>query len=175
MQERKGLIEALKYAIQMELDGKKFYLLSGKESSNQVGKELFAWLAQQEDMHRKRFEEIFSSISDKQGWPDVPVKPQKHPAFKTIFAEALGSIDKTVKPQKGDIVAADKAIEMEIKSRDYYTEQAEKATSGVEKDFFDAISVEEQGHYMSLIDYKEYLLDPIGFFTRTEHHSLDGQ
>jgi rubrerythrin len=170
-----GIIEAVKYAIQMEVDGKQFYALSVKESSGQVGKELFDWLAQQEDRHRQKFEEIYKFIAEKKGWPAVPINPGGNPRFSTIFGEALRAAGTTFKSQKGDLASADKAVEMEIKSRDYYADRAAKAVSVDEKKFFSAISAEEQGHYLALIDYKEYLTDPTGFFTRTEHHSLDGQ
>ncbi len=169
-----GLIEALKYAIQMELDGKKFYILSGQESTNKIGKELFSWLAEQEDFHRKRFEGIYELIAQKKGWPSTPIKPDKNHTFRTLFSEAIRSIGTSLKAEKSEFIAAEKAIEMEIKSRDFYTARAAKATSDIEKNFFSAISAEEQGHYLALIDYKEYMSDPVGWFTRTEHHSLDG-
>ncbi|MGD0854900.1 MAG: ferritin family protein [Dehalococcoidia bacterium] len=169
-----GIIEALKYAIQMELDGKKFYTLSGQESTNKIGKELFSWLAEQEDFHRKRFEEIYVLIAKKKDWPLTPVKPDKNRTFRTLFGDALRDVGTSLKAQKSEFIAAEKAIEMEIKSRDFYTERASKAASDIEKNFFITISAEEQGHYLALIDYKEYMSDPAGWFTRTEHHSLDG-
>ena len=33
---------------------------------------------------------------------------------------------------------------------------------------------EESETYLALIDYLEYLDDPAGWFTKMEHHSLDG-
>ena len=63
---------------------------------------------------------------------------------------------------------------MEIKSRDYYRQRADEASSDTEKKFFKAISAEEQGHYLALVDYREYITDPDGWFTRTEHHLLEG-
>ena len=169
-----GIIEALKYAIQMELDGKKFYTLSGRESTNKIGKELFTWLAEQEDFHRKRFEDIYEHIVQKKGWPVTQVKPDRNSTFRTLFGEAIRNSGTSLKAQKSEFIAAEKAIEMEIKSRNFYTERAGIATSDVEKNFFTSISTEEQGHYLALIDYKEYMSDPEGWFTRTEHHSLDG-
>jgi rubrerythrin len=175
MEAQTGILEAVKYAVQMEIDGKKFYSLSGRQSTNRVGKELFVWLAEQEVYHRQRFEEIYQSLVEKKGWPVEPVRPDKHPAFRTIFSDAIRDAGTSVKATNSDLAAADKGIELEIKSRDYYTDRAGKAMSDVEKAFFVAIAAEEQGHYIALVDYKEYLSDPVGFFTRTERHSLDGQ
>lgn len=169
-----GIIEAVKYAIQMELDGKKFYTLSGKESTNKVGKELFSWLAEQEDLHRKRFEDIYKSIVEKKRWPATDIKAIKHMPFITVFGDAIKKAGTSFKAHANEFTAVDTAMEMEIKSRDYYKDRADKAEADVEINFFTTISAEEQGHYLSLVDYKEYMTDPAGWFTRTEHHSLDG-
>jgi len=168
------LVEALKFAIQMEIDGKIFYTQAGEQSTNPVGKELFAWLAKQEDHHRLTFEKIFKAIADKQGWPAEHIKPDKGVKLGTIFGEAIKAAGNNIKSKKDEVEAAARAMEMEIKSRDYYKKQAELASSDEEKKFFTAISAEEQGHYLGLIDYKEYITDPVDWFTRTEHHLLDG-
>jgi rubrerythrin len=68
----------------------------------------------------------------------------------------------------------EKAIEMEIKSRDYYKKKAAVSGSGIVSEFLATVSAEEQGHYLALIDYKEYMEDPADWFTRIEHHLLDG-
>ncbi|RPJ63282.1 MAG: hypothetical protein EHM12_02685 [Dehalococcoidia bacterium] len=174
MKETPGIIEALKYSIQMELDGKNFYTLCGKESTNALGKELFSWLAEQEDFHRKRYEELYELTMQKKGWPATSIKPGKKTTLRNLFSEAISKLGTSLETQKGEFVAVDKAIEMEIKSRDFYKDMAGKASSETERDFFTAISAEEHGHYLSLVDYKEYMTDPDGWFTRTEHHSLDG-
>ena len=168
------LIEALKFAIQMELDGKKYYLQASKQSTNSVGKELFSWLAQQEDRHRQTFEEIFKSISGKHGWPTVHIKPDKSTKPGTIFSDAIKNAGSSITLKKEDVESTSQAMDMEIKSRDYYTKQAELVTSEAEKNLFISLSAEEQGHYLGLVDYREYITDPVSWFTRTEHHLLDG-
>ena len=168
------LVDALKFAIQMELDGKKYYLQASERGTNPVGKELFAWLAKQEDHHRQTFEEIFKSIANKQGWPTREVKPDKGTKLNTIFVEAIKNAGSNAPAEKTEFESVAGAMDMEIKSRDYYQKQAELATSAVVKGFFTSLAAEEQGHYLGLVDYKEYLTDPAGWFTRTEHHLLDG-
>lgn len=168
------LTEALKFAIQMELDGKKYYLQAGEKSSHPVGKELFAWLAKQEDHHRQTFEKIFKSIADRQGWPADHAKPSGSVRLGTIFGKAINSAAKNIVGNKAEVETTACAMDMEIKSRDYYQKQAELASSEAEKSFYTALAAEEQGHYLGLVDYKEYITDPVGWFTRTEHHLLDG-
>ena len=51
--------QALQYAIQMEIDGKVFYLKASRESGNELGKKLLESFAEQEDYHRRKFEQIY--------------------------------------------------------------------------------------------------------------------
>ena len=80
--------QALKYCIQMEIDGKEFYLKACKDSTSELGKKLLASLAQQEDFHRQKFEEIFAKIGKSNKWPAVIFQPDAGKVLKTIFAEA---------------------------------------------------------------------------------------
>ncbi len=172
--EQHRLVEALKYAIQMEVDGKKYYTLVSQEITSKVGKELYAYLAEQEDHHRKKFEAIYKATVDKQGWPAEVVQPAQTFKLTTLFGQAIKSEGKTVKPNQYALDATAKALGMEIKSRDFYKEQSLKSAADIEKKFFSCIAAEEQGHYLALVDYKEYISDPVGWFTRTEHPHMDG-
>jgi len=169
-----AIIDALKFALQMEIDGKKFYTLVARESTNRVGRDLYSWLADQEGLHYKRFEEIYSAITADRGWPAASVNPGKPVKLGTLFSSLIREAAKPAGTGAAEIGSADKAIEMEIKSRDYYRQRAGEASSDVEKKFFETISAEEQGHYLALVDYREYITDPDGWFTRTEHHLLEG-
>ena len=169
-----SLVETVKYAIQMEIDGKKFYAAAGKQSKNRLGQELYAWLAAQEDYHRARFESIYQYVSQKKEMPAEPIVLNRTSGTGTLFQEAIKATGKNFTAPKSELEAVEKAIEMEIKSRDYYKKQADGSSSDAVSKFLIAVSAEEQGHYLALIDYKEYMADPADWFTRTEHHLLDG-
>ena len=169
-----SLIETVKFSIRMELDGKKFYTAAGKQSANRLGKELFSWLATQEDLHRAKFEAIYQSIAEKKGLPLEHITLNKTSGIGTLFREAVKATGKTVKAQKSEMDAVESALDLETKSRDYYKKQAAASKSDIVRRFLSAVSAEEHGHYLALIDYKEYMADPADWFTRTEHHLLDG-
>ncbi|MHB8085111.1 MAG: ferritin family protein, partial [Dehalococcoidia bacterium] len=160
--EQQRLVEALKYAIQMETDGKEYYTLVSQKITDKVGKELYVYLAEQEDHHKKKFEAIFKSTADKRGWPSEVIQPVPTFQLATLFSKALKEEYKSNKPNQYALDATAKAVDMEIKSRDFYNEQAHKSTTDVEKKFFSCIAAEEQGHYLALVDYKEYVSDPVG-------------
>jgi rubrerythrin len=171
---QKAILAALKYALQMEIDGKQFYTIAAGESANRVGKDLYTWLAGQEGLHYKRFEEIYSAITAGKDWPVTRINSEKPVKLGTIFSKLINEAAKPAGTVAAEIDSADKAVEMELKSRDYYSQRAEEASSDDERKFFKAVSAEEQGHYMALVDYKEYITDPVDWFTRTEHHLLEG-
>lgn len=172
--EQAKIIEAVKFAIQMELDGKAYYQKASEASGTKMGKELFIWLAGEEDKHRQKFEEIYTAIQEKQAWPEIEIQPGKGDRLKTLFAQATQTIDRSPRAATGEIESINKAMDMEEKTRLFYAEQGKNAKYDAEKKFYEALAMEERGHYLALVDYKEYLIDPAGLFQKMEHHSLDG-
>jgi len=172
--EQDKTIGALQFAIQMEVDGKEYYQKSGKASGTRMGKELFQWLAGEEDKHRQRFEQIYHALKQKQAWPDVPIQPTKADKLNSIFTNARAAGTAKPRKQPAELRSIAKAMEMETRTEHFYKEQGEKAKFPAERRFYESLSGEERGHYLALVDYREYLVDPAGWFRKVEHHSLDG-
>jgi rubrerythrin len=164
--------QALQYCIQMETEGKEFYLKASKACKNDLGKKLLLSMAEQEDYHRRKFEQIFIDLNKTQKWPRVEYKQDSGKALKTIFSEA--SAEAGVKAAKTELEAIQKAMQMEDKSYDYYHQHAQQVVKGPEKDFYEKIAGEEREHKLILTDYFEYLQDPAGWFVKAEHSAIDG-
>jgi rubrerythrin len=172
--EQDKTLEALKTAIQMEIDGKKYYLKASKESGNTLGRKLLEKLAREEDNHRQKFEQIYEAIRKKKAWPAIDFQPNGSQNLRTLFAEASEKIGSKVKAPTTELNAVQTAMDMENKTYDFYKRHGEKATHDTEKDFYHAVAAEEREHHLILLDYYEYLKDPAGWFVKTEHPSLDG-
>ena len=172
--EQAKTIEALQFAIQMEIDGEEYYHKASQDIANKLGKDLFKWLAAEEDKHRQKFEEIYETIKKKQAWPQVDVYHGIGESVRSLFSKARETADSNVGEVRTDLEAISKAMDMENKSHSFYKLQGEKAVHNAEKKFYESLAAEERGHYLALVDYREYLIDPEGWFRRTEHHSLDG-
>ena len=172
--ERNRTLQALQVAIQMEIDGKKFYLKASRESSNEMGRKLLESLAGEEDLHRQKFEEIYQALRDKKGWPVTDFKPDGGKGLRTIFATANEERASEVKAQATELDSVKTAMDMENKTYDYYKDQSQTATYDGERDFYQALMAQEREHYLVLLDYYEYLKDPAGWFVQKEHPSLDG-
>jgi rubrerythrin len=167
-------IEALRFAIQMEIDGKEYYQKASQKSKNKIGKELFQWLAGEEDKHRQRFEDIYQVIKVSKAWPEMDVHPGKVVRLGSLFSKDNEGPQAKAKAPRAELKAIAIAMEMENKTHDFYESQSNEATYDAQRDFYKALAAEERGHYLALVDYREYLIDPAGWFRQAEHHSLDG-
>lgn len=172
--EQDRTLKGLQVAIQMEIDGKEYYLKASRESGNELGKKLLAKLAAEEDNHRQRFEQIYNAIKDKKGWPDTGFQADGGKTLRTIFARATEETGAREKAPKTELDAVETAMGMENKTFDYYTRQGTDATQDAEREFYFAVAGEEKEHYLVLLDYYEYLKDPAAWFVLKEHPSLDG-
>lgn len=170
MLEQSYTIEAVKTAIQMEIDGKKFYQQAAQASKNDLGKKLFRQLAEEEDIHRQKFAAIYKTIQAKKSWPEVDIQPHGGQELKTLFAGA----SKNIQSSDSELEAVQTAMTMENKTRDFYREQARKSSFAVEKNYYQTLEKEESVHHAVLLDYYEYMKDPAQWFTMKERHSLDG-
>lgn len=167
-------IDALKWALKIEDEGRRFYRQAARQSENTLTKRLFTSLADQELVHKQVFHEVYEKMCAGETCPVLALPRGEAQKARTIFAGAMEELGDAVKPSTPEREAINFALEKEIKSRDFYASQARRATDPVEKNFYDTMASEEQGHYVQLTDYREYLINPAGYFVMKERHSLDG-
>jgi rubrerythrin len=172
--EQDKALKALQISIQMELDGKQYYLKASQESGNELGKRLLQSLAAEEDVHRQKFEQIYNAIRNKKAWPATDFQPDGGKKLRTIFVQATGEIGSKIKAPATELDAVQTAMDMENETYDFYTRQAEQATYDTERDFYNTLASEEKEHHLVLLDYYQYLNDPAAWFVNKEHPSLDG-
>jgi rubrerythrin len=172
--EQSKTVEALKTAIQMEIDGKEFYLKASEASGNKLGQKLLATLAAEEDEHRQEFERIYDSIRRQKGWPRTSFQPDGGRNLRTVFALALEERDTGIKAIPAELDAVQTAMSLENKTYDFYRSQSQKATYEAEKGYYESLASQEEEHHRILLDYYEFLKNPAAWFVQKEHHSLDG-
>ena len=173
-QEQEKTFEALKTAIQIEIDGKEFYLKASRESKNEIGRKLLQTLSKEEENHLQKFKGIYAAIEKKMGWPKIEFQPDVGKKLKTIFSEMMTDISTEKETLQTEIDTVQKAMDMESASRDFYNRQRDASVHIAEKQFYEKVSEEERQHFLVLLDYFEYLKDPAAWFVEKEHPSLDG-
>ncbi len=169
--DQKTTLEALETAVRMETDGKRYYLKASAGTQNASGRKLLASLAAEEDVHKQKFEEIYRAMKAKNAWPDVQFKPDGGKTLRTILARAEQT---RLAVEDAEVEAVDTAIQMEVKTHDYYTQQAAAVPYPIAREFYQKLAAEEREHQLILVDYREDLKDPAGWFVAKEHPSLDG-
>jgi rubrerythrin len=173
--EQEITVKALKTSIQMEIDGKEYYKKASKASTNKLGKSLLKRLAEEEDIHRTVFENIYNTIRADKGWPgDQHYQPDAGQRLRTVFAEAIEDMNRDTKAIPSEMDAIQTAMEMENKTYDFYTRRSAASSFAVEKQFYDSVAVQEKEHHRVLLDYYEFLKNPAAWFVEKEHPSIDG-
>lgn len=172
--EQEKTLAGLRTSIQMEIDGKEFYLKASRASSNELGRKLLESLAAEEDIHRQAFEGIYETIRNKKTWPGTDFQPDGGKGLRTVFARASRQIGSRIKAPAAELDAVQTAMAMENKTYDFYKKQSQSATYAAEKDFYEALAGQESQHHRVLLEYYEFLKDPAAWFVKTEHPSLDG-
>jgi len=167
--EQARTMEVLQLAVRMEIEGKEFYQKASQKSTIRLTEDLFQHLANEEDNHCKKFEQIYDTLKRAQEWPDIEPPSGKGKRLKSLFAEASEALDDKTKVTESELEAIKIAMNMEIKSHDLYQSRSKESTHAMEKRFYAALAGEERGHQLALSDAYEYLSDPAGWFTRIEH------
>jgi len=172
--EQARITEVLELALRMETDGQEFYLKAGQESGNRLTRDLFERLAKEEEAHCRRFKQIYEAIKRERSWPDIQIESDQGKGLRSLFAQATSELGTEIKVAESELEALKVAMDMEKKSYDLYHRRSGETSLPVERRFYETLAGEERGHHLALSDAHEYLSDPAGWFTKTEHWSLDG-
>jgi rubrerythrin len=167
------IVQALKDAVQMEIDGQKFYEKAALAAANPGTKEIFDYLAESEKYHIVKIQEIYQALEKDKSLNEslcAFVQPYQRPnVFSEILARApMGQSD------ANDMEAINRGIEMEEKSIDYYVKLAKESKDPFERRFLLSLVNEERGHYLFLVDYRNFLTDPADWYHITERQMVDG-
>ena len=173
MEEAQKVLEILQNAMNMEKDGREFYLKAAQDSKSRLPQNLFEVLAKEEIVHQEVISEIYEAIKSGNQWPDVSITPVHSENAENIFSAALKDPQQQ-KVASDDLEAVGIALKMEEKSFKLYSRRAKESDNPIEMEFYRALAHEEQKHITSLRDTEEYLTDPEGWFMAKEHITLDG-
>ena len=82
------LLKALKEAIQMEVDGREFYLQAAKKVKNEGVRQILDYLAESEVYHIKKFNEIYQNLEKDPTWTEklAEFKPPHSEPYACVMA-----------------------------------------------------------------------------------------
>lgn len=167
-------LRALDVALNNEMKERKFYLTHAQKTTHDLGKAMFQQIADEECEHYERLKELHQKWIKQEKWPDtVPLKV-KNTAVRDVLRDMLKKAESLPKGDDNDLQAVRTAIEFEARGAQFYADLRDSVSEPREKQFFDLLATMEQEHYLSLKDTEEFLTDPVSWYRKKEHHSLDG-
>jgi len=170
----KERLNALEVALNNEKREREFYLKNAKRTKNALGKKMFQQIGDDELEHYQRLTELNQKWTKKEKWPEtVPLKVNQT-VVKDILLDFLKKADEKSQSDTDDLEAVRTAIDFEAKGAKFYADLRDAVTNQREKEFFGLLATIENEHYLSLKDTEEYLIDPISWYRKMEHHTLDG-
>ena len=170
----KERLNTLEVALNNETKEREFYLKHAERTKNPLGKAMFKQIGDEELEHYQRLKELHGKWEKQDKWPEtVPLKVN-NTNIKEVLINTIKSVDQTAKADAGDLEAIKVAADFEEKGTQFYQELSKAVKDPREKEFFELLAMIENEHYISLRNAEEYFADPSSWFTRTEHHGLDG-
>lgn len=163
--------QSLQLAIEMERDGKAFYLKAVTGSENTLAKRIFEELARQEDFHIERILQIYEQMKKEEPLKEWTTAVAGIGALDKVFQDSL---QEKAQASENDLNALRFGLELEDKSIKYYDNLASRSLDSYEKRFYLTLSHEERDHYLRIMDSIEYLSDPVGWFYTKQRSMVDG-
>jgi rubrerythrin len=173
MKVQEYMLQALKDAVQMEVEGRQFYLEAAKKVKSPGVREIMEYLAESEKYHIEKFNEIYRSLEKEPGWTETlaAFNPPQHEPYVCVMAMTK---DKQGAGGQDDLQALKTGIKMEECSIDYYTKLARETNNPLARRFFMSVAHEERGHYLTLLDMHNFLTLPEDWFYVTQKSHVDG-
>jgi rubrerythrin len=146
--------DSLEFAINLEQEGHDYYVDNAKETDNPFVESVLEKLAERELEHIQAINNIAEGKSvDDVSFINLDIEEET----KEIFDEFSESEKEGWKEEKANVY--DHAIELETKLAKLYKEMAEETEDEEEKEFFQALTKEEDKHYETLSNVFYYLTD----------------
>jgi rubrerythrin len=150
--------EVVEIGIQIEKNGRDFYSAIARQSNNQKTKQVFQYLAGEEEKHIAVFQKILDSVNKYE-------PPESYPGEYFAYMNALASENVFTQKDKGSDLAkkvtSDKqAIELGIgaeKDSIVFYEGIKKAVPNYDLKVLDELIAQEQDHLRQLTDLKKSL------------------
>jgi rubrerythrin len=167
-------LNAVEVALGNEKREREFYLKHAQRTKNKVGKAMFQQIADEELEHYERLKELHERWEKREKWPETVPLRVKDTIVKDVLKDVVAKVDEAPEKDDDDLQAIRTALEFEAKGAAHYAKLRDDVSDPKEKEFFDLLSRIEHEHYVSLKDTEEYLTDPASWYTKMEHHGLDG-
>lgn len=152
----KKIVDALRKAIQAEIEGQHFYRMAARSTDDPRGREVFEQLAQDEISHERFLRAHHDHIIEK-GTPNPDArlgKPAPLSGSSPIFSDAIRS---RIEHAHYEMTALSVGIQLELSAVKFYRQASEDARDPLLGQQLLELSAWESGHYEALLRQQEEL------------------
>jgi len=159
-------MDIYKYAMQMELDGRHFYIDLAKKSNNTGIKSILTMMAESEVKHYNVI--LNMQKNDKAQYSaDTEVLTK----VKNIFMRMKEEKDIDVDVSQVELYK--KALEVETNSEKFYLERAEEEKDPYRKEIYLTLAKEEKSHCVLLENIVNFVSQPVNWLENSEWYHVD--
>lgn len=151
-------VKIIRAAIETEIDGYRYFVEAAGKAAHERVKELWLGLAVDEIEHMKILQSSLTSLLTHDRWEPVPGEvdetlPPKAPIVGSKGPAPAGEFS-------SDVEAVEAGLAVEANTYDFYADAAKKTTSAEGRKTYLQLAKMEMGHYQSLEEAREMLVDP---------------
>jgi len=165
-----ALIGALKTAFEAEKEGMRTYLKFAKDTKVGGGKDMFIQLALDEVDHMEIIQKFMEKTLTGETYTNIEVPAGRLSKIMPDLQDA--SRQKIDKASVSDEQALKVAMEQEVKSKEFYLDEAAKAEDPAVKEMFEKLAGVEQKHYDILKAELDFMMED-GFWFDAMEFSLE--
>jgi hypothetical protein len=154
-------VDIIDFALQMELDGKAFYLKSASEAAHPELKKILINLAEEEQRHYQFFKRLKEG-QDRIAGAELESGSPTMDLNKTLFRQ-LAEQGKSASFGADVRKVWTEALAIEEKVEKMYREEAEKEKDATKKRLLSRIADEEKNHVYLIDNMLSFMADPGGF------------
>ncbi len=158
------LLEPLRVALQLEKEGREFFLEAARKVSGKAAQQTFEFLAAEEEKHVRRIGEFYRSLELTDGTvvPEVGVSDA---ALRLVeFNKRLADLQNEIKATLPDIEAYRTALKFENGAEEFYSRQINGADDPNIRKFYQWLIDEEAMHAKVILSCIHFAEDPAGWF-----------
>lgn len=160
------LLEPLQIALNLETEGRAFFLEAAAKSTGKFTRQTFEFLAGEEDRHIENISRFSQSIIESGGEPQFDVGLSDAPAKLASFNARLAALRGEFVPSMTDAEAYRFALQFENGAEAFYAEQMTAATHPLVRKFYAWLIDEESMHARLLTSCLQFAEDPESWFRR---------
>ena len=162
---------AIKEAIRLEINGRKFFKHAADITEHEKGKKMFRFLADEEVKHMEVFAKMFSQILESEDWKQY-VRDEELRG-ESPLVERLKDRMKN-EERKGEVEALRVGMELEKNAIDFFSKASLGADDLTAKKIFREIGEEEKFHF-DLLQAQYDSVTHSGFWLGSAEFQMDGK